>query len=149
MSYLPHEIDPETLHIAVNAPLLEHLAEGVHVAVGLARARNKVVLIHHIREEGLLDPTGALITSTDSIVFRDHDPAFFAKREIQCPREADAQWEAQHDEARPFPSIIVQPTGAIAVSKPNLCDSCVFRLARATTGSCAFRQFTPLPNEVL
>lgn len=142
--YLAHEIDPETIRISVDVPFMEHLSELIYRARNKARASRKVVAISHYTkvEEPLI--AGDTPTTSEMISFRDYEPEFFAKGVHQCPQNADADWEQQHKQARPFPSILVDESGAVAVAKPGLCDGCVHNLHRKTQGHCTGLRFTPL-----
>jgi hypothetical protein len=146
--YAPEEIDPETLHLSVDVPFMEHLAGLIYQARWRARTQHKVVLVHHDVEMVPAAVEGGSPTTRQVIGYVDREPDLFAKATLQCPRAADAEWEAQHQRPRPFPSILVNPQGQVAVSKPGLCAQCVFGLSRQVTGHCDRRQFTPLPEVV-
>lgn len=166
--YGPDEIDPETIRITVDAPFLENLQDLTEKAIRRARYDNKVAVVHHYRELKYADVPApepgadvvpdavaaepAVVGYQDFVGFRDYEPDMFEKGEFQCPRDADAEWEAQNKAPRPFPSIMVardlkDPASgkvSVVVSKPSLCDSCEHSLSRKLKGMCPGLRFTPL-----
>ena len=145
-AYRFDEIDPTTIHLNVDVPFVEHLASLVYQAKLKARMHGKIVLVHHVEEVTPSDIEGGSPTVTDLIRFRDYEKDFFDSGYHQCPRNADATWEELNKRPRPFPSILVDETGQVVVSKPSLCDSCVFGLQRKVQGHCDGRKFKALPE---
>lgn len=141
-NYLPHEIDPETLRVAVDVPFMDHLKNLMDKAMDLSR-RGKVVSIYHQHDPAYTNEAGEEVAAADHIGYRDYEPDFFNKGYFLCPRDADAEFEVQNKSSRPFPSIIIED-GKPIVSKPGLCDQCEHRLHRATKGNCQGLRFKAL-----
>ena len=130
--YQPDEIDPETIKATVNAPLRENL-EGIIQAARVRALMQKcyVTIMHEVKD------------GEEKIGILSHDPAFYERMPIQCPRMADIQYEIEFGKPRPFPTIVINPKGEVVVSKPSLCGGCANRL-RQTVFGCQSIQFEPL-----
>ncbi len=143
--YAVHEIDPETVHlIGVDVPFVEHLQGLGHQALMRARRFNKYVTIHQDVDAPEPTPENPEPKAYEALAYRDYEADFFERGYIQCPREADLEFQEQNNRPRPFPSTLVTPTGQMVVSKPGLCDGCVHRLQRGVNNHCYGLQFTPL-----
>ena len=142
--YLPGDVDASTIHLTIDAPFRENLEGLIYMARVKARTMNKVVLVYHELQQGAVVVEGVSPQVHEVIAVKDFEPDFFNKLVLQCPRAADIEFEEQQKKPRPFPSILVNPQGKVAVSKPSLCDSCVHRLQKGAFGHCHQLQFTPL-----
>ena len=125
--FLPHEIDPETIHVTLDYPVQETLEGAAQLAGMTARTYKKYVMVNYDDE-------------TSSLKIKSSDPEMFHKGFFQCPRDADAHTEPLTG-PRPTPSILACPDGSVVVSKPSLCDSCIWRLQRAVKGNCHGNRF--------
>lgn len=128
--YKPNEIDPETIYLTLDAPVKENLEGLISIAKVRALKFNCYVMIYHDEEQGYA------VKSIDTFMF--------TKGSVQCPRQADANYEEEFKKPRPFPSILIKPNGEVIVSKPSLCNSCTFRLSKTIFGCNNGNQFTEL-----
>lgn len=133
MRFLEHEIDPSTVRVSVDVPFLEHLEELVQIATYKALIHQKTSTIYADKDE-----------SGHHITYRDYDQQAFESQTIQCPQEADALWLEQQGEPRPFPSIVVKPPQSVIVSKPSLCEGCIYRLEKNVVGHCHNKHYKAL-----
>lgn len=125
-----NEIDPETIHLSIDAPVRENLEGLISIARIRAQKFNCYVMIYHDEVQGY--------------AVKSIDPFMFEKGAVQCPRQADLNYEEEFKKPRPFPSILIKPDGTVIVSKPSLCDSCVSRLSKTIFGCNNGNQFTEL-----
>lgn len=124
------EIDPETIYLSIDAPVRENLEGLISIARVRATKFKCYVMIYHDEEQGY--------------AVKSIDPFMFEKGAVQCPRQADVNYEEQFKSPRPFPSILIDPQGFVVVSKPSLCDSCTFKLSKTIFGCNNGNKYTEL-----
>ena len=127
--YQADEIDPETIHLTVDAPVRENLEGLIDRAQVRARLHDCYVMIYHDEAQGY--------------AIKSIDREFFERGQVMCPRQADWNFEQDNHRPRGFPSILVTPRGNVVVSKPSLCGGCVNNF-RKTIFGCVGVPYQPL-----
>ena len=130
MTFAADQIDPSTFRVNVNADLRTTLEDVKELIRQTAKTSGQYVFLHYDETKEQLH-----------IVSRERD--LFESDLMQCPQAADERFEFTCKSPRKLPSMVAKPNGEVIVSKPSLCDTCQWKVHKASTGSCLSKQYTP------